>query len=201
MSERTRIRIGRLLILAGTLFLTYWFAVRADAWVFQSRMTRRLDAAASLRAASGDRAHESRGDAADMAGLIGRIEIPRLRLSALVLEGTAERTLRRGVGHVERTALPGESGNVGLAAHRDTYFGKLAGVSNGDLIVIRTPEGSFTYRVDSTLVVPPDRGDLLEEGGQATLTLVTCYPFHWIGPAPQRFVVRARRVESPSPQS
>jgi sortase A len=201
MSERTRIRIGRLLIVAGTLFLTYWFAVRADAWVFQSRMTRRLDAAASLRAASGDRAHESRGADADMAGLIGRIEIPRLRLSALVLEGTAERTLRRGVGHVERTALPGESGNVGLAAHRDTYFGKLAGVSNGDLILIRTSEGSFTYQVESTLVVLPDRGDLLEEGGPATLTLVTCYPFHWIGPAPQRFVVRARRVESPSPQS
>lgn len=201
MSERTRIRIGRLLIVAGTLFLTYWFAVRADAWVFQNRMTRRLDAAESPRPAADDRTHESRGDDADMAGLIGRIEIPRLRLSSLVLEGTAERTLRRGVGHVECTALPGESGNVGLAAHRDTYFGKLARVSNGDLILIRTPEGSFTYRVDSTLIVLPDRGDLLDEGGPATLTLVTCYPFHWIGPAPRRFVVRARRVESPSSQS
>src|SRR5688572_617414 len=112
MSDVTRIRIGRLLVLSGILFLTYWVGVQADAWLFQRRMSRQLDEQADAKRKVG---HD---------GLIGRIEIPSLGLSAVVLEGTAERTLRRGVGHVERTAFPGEHGNVALAAHRDTYFGK-----------------------------------------------------------------------------
>ena len=182
MSDRTRVRIGRLLMLAGILFLTYWIGVHADAWLFQRAMSKKLDK------------HSARkiGDN----GLIGRIEIPSLGLSALVLEGTKERTLRRGVGHVERTAFPGEHGNVALAAHRDTYFGKLGRLENGDLILIRTPDATYSYQVEKTLIVPPTRADLLNEVGKPVLTLVTCYPFRWIGPAPKRFVVRARQIES-----
>ena len=185
MSERTRIRIGRLLVLAGILFLTYWIGVHADAWLFQRSMSKRLDK---------QTAESKRKVGAN--GLIGRIEIPSLGLSAVVLEGTGERTLQRGVGHVERTAFPGERGNVALAAHRDTYFGKLGGLENGDMILIRTSEGTYAYQVEKTLIVPPTRGDLLNQMREPTLTLVTCYPFRWIGPAPKRFVVRARQVES-----
>lgn len=193
MSERTRVKIGRVMMLAGTVLLTLWLVVRADAWIYEKNASREFDASQS-RTDAGQRPQEPR--TASDEDLIGRIEIPSLGLTALVLEGTGERTLSRGVGHVERTALPGERGNVGLAAHRDTYFGKLGEVSTGDLITIRTIEGTFTYQVDSTLIVTPERGDLLDPLDHSTLTLVTCYPFHWVGPAPKRFVVRAKRVDT-----
>ena len=195
MSQRLRVVLGHLLVAAGTGMLVFWLAVRVDAWMYARRIERILDDGSPRAASAGD-GRRAGGGAVDTTGLIGRIEIPRLRLSALILEGTSGPALQRGVGHVRHTALPGESDNVGLAGHRDTYFGKLAGVSSGDLILIRTPARTFAYRVDSTLIVTPDRGDLLEASGEATLTLVTCYPFHWIGPAPRRFVVRARPVET-----
>src|SRR5262249_36173363 len=91
-----------------------------------------------------------------------------------------------------RTPYPGEPGNVVLAGHRDTYFRDLKDVVTGDLIRITTPDGDYDYQVDSILVVEPDRGDLLGDTGQPSLTLVTCYPFYWVGPAPQRFIIRAR---------
>jgi sortase A len=126
--------------------------------------------------------------------VIGSLSIPRLGLSAPLVESTTERALLIGVGHVEGTRFPGESGNVGLAGHRDTHFRRLGNVHKGDRIVIHTPDGRFTYRVDSTFVVKPDRGDLLNSTGHPMLTLVTCYPFHWIGPAPKRFIVQADEV-------
>ena len=131
---------------------------------------------------------------AQSSGLVGRIEIPRVGLSAVIVEGTTASALRRGVGHVENTAFPGEAGNVALAGHRDTYFRKLREVSLGDGIRLTTPDGVFAYQVVSATVVPPERGDLVGAASQSVLTLVTCYPFEWIGPAPSRFVVRARPV-------
>ena len=195
MSQRAKTAIGYALVAVGTGLLVFWLAVQVDAWMYARRMDRILGEDSTPQAARSS-GHHGAVDAADTTGLIGRIEIPRLRLSALILEGTGGKALRRGVGHVRRTALPGEADNIGLAAHRDTYFGKLAHVSSGDLILIRTPARTFAYRVDSTLIVAPDRGDLLDGSGEETLTLVTCYPFHWIGPAPRRFVVRARPVDS-----
>ena len=127
--------------------------------------------------------------------VIGRLAIPRIGISVPVVESTTERALLLGVGHVEGTRFPGESDNVGLAGHRDTHFRKLGRVHKGDRIEVHTPDGEFTYRVDSTFVVTPDRGDLLNHTGLPMLTLVTCYPFHWIGPAPKRFIVRAREVD------
>jgi len=193
MSERTRIKIGRLMVLAGTVLLTLWLVVRADAWIYEKNASRESDALLS-RTDAGEHSLEPR--TASDEGLIGRIEIPTLGLTAPVLEGTGERALRRGVGHVKSTAFPGERGNVALAAHRDTYFGKLGEVSTGDLITIRTFDGTYTYKVDYTLIVTPERGDLLAPVENSTLTLVTCYPFNWVGPAPKRFVVRASRVDA-----
>jgi sortase A len=124
--------------------------------------------------------------------LIGRIEVPRLALRAVVVEGVEHRTLRRGVGHVPQTAMPGEDGNVALAGHRDTVFRALRQIRRGDVVRIVTPSGLFQYVVESTSVVDPARSDVLDPSGGQRLTLVTCYPFYFVGPAPGRFVVRAR---------
>jgi len=124
--------------------------------------------------------------------VIGRLAIARIGISAPLVESTTESALLLGVGHVTGTRFPGEADNVGLAGHRDTHFRNLSRVHKGDRIQVRTPDGDFTYRVDSTFVVTPDRGDLLNHTGRPMLTLVTCYPFHWIGPAPKRFIVGER---------
>lgn len=128
---------------------------------------------------------------------IGHLEIPRLGLRAAVVEGITARALLRGVGHVPNSAFPGEPENVSLAGHRDTHFKPLRKIQPGDQIRIDTPDGVFLYVVDSSFVVTPDRGDLMDPTGTATLTLITCYPFSWIGSAPERFVVRAHGLPAP----
>jgi sortase A len=127
--------------------------------------------------------------------LVGRIEIPRLDLSAIVFEGTSDGTLARGVGHLMGSAGPGEHGNLVLAGHRDTFFRELRGIRKGDEVTITAPGGEFQYQVASTAVVQPDQTEVLKSDGGATLTLITCYPFRYIGNAPERFVVRATKVE------
>jgi sortase A len=126
--------------------------------------------------------------------LLGRIDIPRIDVSSVILEGASGKVLRNSVGHIRGTALPGEAGNVALAGHRDSFFSGLREIERGDRITVTTPESTVVYRVDSTEVVAPTDVSLLEPTRDTTLTLVTCYPFHWIGPAPRRFVVRARAV-------
>ena len=133
--------------------------------------------------------------------LVGRIQIPRLKLSAIVLEGSDDQTLRLGVGRVPETAEPGSAGNVVLAAHRDTLFRPLRGIRPGDDISITTPKGTFRYTVDWTEVVNPENIEPLKSTPQPSLTLVTCYPFHYIGPAPQRFIVRARQASQPESEA
>jgi len=128
-------------------------------------------------------------------GTLGRIEIPRIGISAIIAEGTDDATLKRAVGHIPSTAQPGQGGNVGLAAHRDGLFRGLGGVRKNDLIRIVTPQGSFSYRVAYGIVAGPHRVDLLDSTAVRSLTLITCYPFHWIGHAPKRFVVRAVQFE------
>jgi sortase A len=131
-------------------------------------------------------------------GLIGRIEIPRLLLSAVVVEGVDKTTLRRAVGHIPGTALPGQSGNVGLAGHRDTFFRSLKDVRIKDEVQFSTLKGDFKYEVVSLRVVEPDNVGVLAPSGENVLTLVTCYPFYYVGPAPKRWIVRANQV---SPQA
>jgi sortase A len=125
---------------------------------------------------------------------IGAISIPRLALSAVVLHGSDAQTLRRGPGHVENSSLPGETGNVVIAGHRDSFFRPLRHVRVGDDIFVNTRQGRFHYRVTTVLVVDPQNISVLEPTVEATLTLITCYPFSVLGPAPDRFIVRATRV-------
>ena len=127
-------------------------------------------------------------------GLIGRLEIPRLLLSDVVAEGIGRTTLRRGVGHIPGTALPGHPGNVGLAGHRDTFFRSLKDVKIDDEVQFSTLAGNFKYEVESLRVVDPENVGVLAPSGHNVLTLVTCYPFYYVGPAPKRWIVRARQV-------
>jgi len=131
--------------------------------------------------------------------VVARIEVTRLRLSALAREGVDTRTLRAAAGHVPGSALPGELGNAAFAAHRDTFFRPLQGIRQGDEIAVTTPSGNFRYVVSGTRVVDPSDVSVLRASREATLTLVTCYPFDYIGSAPQRFIVSARLVQADAP--
>ena len=132
----------------------------------------------------------SRGD------LVGRLDIPRLGLSAIVLEGDDDGTLKLGVGHIPGTALPGPSGNMALAAHRDSFFRPLHEIRRADEIELTTALRTYRYRVSDVAIVRPDDVAVLRDTPRPSLTLVTCYPFWWVGNAPKRFVVHASRIES-----
>ena len=127
--------------------------------------------------------------------LLGRLDVPRIGLSAAVREGVGDATLDVAIGHIPGSALPGTDGNAALAAHRDTEFGTLRNIRVGDEIVFAGPAGASRYRVSWARVLPPYRTDVLKTTlGSAELTLVTCYPFGYVGRAPKRFVVRATKV-------
>lgn len=130
--------------------------------------------------------------------IIGRLDIPNLHLSVMVREGADAGTLRRAVGHIPGTALPGGPGNIGLAGHRDTFFRPLRDIRKDDAIELQTENGSYRYRVESTRIVGPRDMQVLASSNQETLTLVTCYPFYYVGSAPKRFIVRAALVSQMS---
>ena len=123
------------------------------------------------------------------------LRIPRLSIEAPVLEGTDETTLNRGVGHIEETAAPGADGNSGIAGHRDGFFRALKDIAPGDLIELETRTRTERYRVERTWIVDPEDVSVLDPTPAQSLTLVTCYPFYFIGSAPQRFIVRAARAD------
>jgi sortase A len=133
---------------------------------------------------------------------LGRIEIPRVGVSAPILEGVDDRTIRRAVGHFPESPLPPETGNVALAAHRTTLFYGLRHIRIGDTITLTTPEGAFRYAVERTWVVDPSDVSVLDPSSKRLLTLVTCYPFDYEGSAPKRFIVRARAlpIARPDPE-
>ena len=126
--------------------------------------------------------------------LLGRFEIPRLGLAAMVREGVDPVTLRRAVGHLPGTALPGQPGNFVLAAHRDGFFRELRFVQKGDEIRVRTRGGAFVYRVAALSVVEPSDIEPVESTEAAVCTLVTCFPFDYVGPAPRRYIIKAELV-------
>lgn len=216
LARRPRRRLHwleRLLWAVGLLGIGWFLAVQVESRIYQAREEAALesvlaggDAAPRRPVAGRDGAVPAGGglgggettssplDAPPPGSALGRIEIPRLGLSAIVADGIDNRTLRRAVGHIPATARPGEPGNVGLAAHRDRFFRDLRNVEEDDEIVITTPDGVFRYLVTWTQVVEPSAVEVLTRTTKPVLTLVTCYPFRYVGPAPQRFIVRARQV-------
>jgi len=200
MKPRTRDAwIESVLLGAGLVMLGCWAAATLSALAYQHAAGRIVDAwsgggwaAAEGTAAAGRTATGGRRLAG---GPLGRLEIPRLGLRVIVAEGTDARTLEHAVGHLAGSALPGEPGNVALVGHRDTYFRRLALARRGDRIDLVAPDGRHRYRVQDIAVVSPRRVDVLAPTPEPCLTLVTCYPFHVLGPAPRRFVVRAAAIE------
>lgn len=123
--------------------------------------------------------------------VMGRLEIPALKLSTPIVDNSDDDSLTLGAGHVRGTAMPGGLGNFVIAAHRDTYFRPLAGIQTGMKMRVVTADNTYTYVVDSTKIVLPEDVDVLDMGDVPQMTLITCYPFHYVGSAPKRFVVRA----------
>jgi sortase A len=206
-----RRRLETLLLLCGIVLLAFWAYASLEAALYQRFENRELDAILRSRGADSGPPeggpHTSTLDvpASTDAGAdfrrpnprpvpgsaIGRIEIPRLGVSTIVRAGSDARTLRLAVGHIPGTALPGDGGNVGLAGHRDTFFRRLRDIRPDDEIRLVTAGGVFTYRVARTDVVWPKDVWVLDDTGHPVLTLITCYPFSYVGTAPRRFIVRA----------
>lgn len=191
----------RLLLACAFSALGYCGFALVDRWTFQARETHRLEEmlrdrqAAKSNAVSPIATASANIPAPALAdGLIGRMAIPRLGLSVIVVEGTDASTLRRAAGHIAGTALPGRPGNVGVAGHRDTLFRPLRNIRENDVIRFTTLAGDYRYRVVSMSIVSPNDVGILNPGATQTLTLVTCYPFNYVGSAPERFIVTAARI-------
>src|SRR5688572_14026843 len=187
-------RLERLLMILGIVSLGYYGYVSAETALYQSIENRELDAILASGPPPPPRAARpaARRRMVPATGApMGRIEIPRLGVSAVIRAGSDARTLRLAVGYIPGTALPGDGGNIGLAAHRDTFFRRLRDIRTDDEIRLVTPEGTFAYTVERTDVVRPRDTWVLNQTPEPTLTLVTCYPFTYVGSAPQRFIVRA----------
>ena len=185
------------LLVAGLAGVDIWLWSHAVPALYQSWEDRQLDREeASPEANPGAAPAPSAGPSpAIPAGqLVGRLSIPRLHLRAIVREGAGESSLSLALGHIPHTALPGQIGNIGVAGHRDTIFRGLRGIRKNDLILIETRHGNFAYRVEGTEIVKPDDVAVLHPGHIPELTLVTCYPFYYVGSAPDRFIVKARQV-------
>jgi sortase A len=193
--------VERVFVMGGVVVMTWCVFILTDAYVVQrigretlDRETTSSSTSRSSRSSgsTGARSSPARGTP------LAELSIPRVGLSAVVLHGSDAHTLRLGLGHVENTPLPGESGNVAIAGHRDSFFRPLRKVQVGDDILLDTPEERVQYRVSSLRVVNSYEVSVIGPTKDATLTLVTCYPFWFIGQAPDRFVVRATRVEDPA---
>ena len=185
----------RFLLIAGVL------AIGSTAWTYTARYVwqtyegRRFDRSLAVRAVSQGFHTELPRPAVALQPVIGRIAIPRLGISAILKEGTGQRTLNLAVGHIPSTALPGQPGNVGVAAHRDNLFRGLKDVEKNDAITLTTLDNTYVYRVVSIKVVDPTDVSVLDASpDQKILTLVTCYPFYFVGHASKRFIVRALQI-------
>jgi sortase A len=179
-----------ILLISGTLALFYVAITLISSRIYQNNAMLILDKQIQVKEQRKEEQIKSTFKEGD---LVGRIDIPRIGVSVAVLQGTTSRTLRLGVGHISGTALPGERGNIGIAGHRDTYFRALKDIRKDDEIQLQTSTGIVRYVVDwNQITVPSDVG-VLAPTAESSLTLITCYPFYYIGAAPKRFIVHAHR--------
>jgi sortase A len=188
-------------LILGLLALAYCAKSLTQAWFYQRWAGQQIESQGShaLASEAGSAAEPQKtlsSSRLNEMSPIGRLEIPRIHISAVVAEGTSPRVLSRAVGHAVGTALPGQAGNVTLAAHRDTFFRHLGDIRSGDIIQVDEPGHAYKYQVRFTAVVGPKDTWVLEPTEKETLTLLTCYPFHFVGPAPDRFIIRARRISA-----
>jgi len=219
-NKRWMLKTERLLIVVAAILLTVFLGAllhrtvlsRAAIKMFergQKAEVKRVSVGGGLSAASPDfslwspkRIEEYKESlTTDFAPAIGILRIPKVDIEAPVLEGTDDLTLNRGVGRIDGTARPGESGNIGIAGHRDGFFRGLKDVSAGDKIELVTKEGTQTYIIDRIVIVERSDISVLAPRDRSTVTLVTCYPFYFVGSAPQRYIVQASLADSDRRQS
>jgi sortase A len=188
--------LSRALIAFGLALIVFYSVVTVHTWRYQRAAKTQVEDIISA-----DRPPAAREHVADVltapaiGALIGRVDIPRLKLSAAVAEGDDDKTLGKAVGHLPDTPLPWERrGNVALAAHRDGLFRRLEKIRLNDDIRVVTARGEFHYRVTKTHIVDPDDVWVIAPTDTPTLTLITCYPFSFVGNAPKRFIVKAALV-------
>jgi sortase A len=192
-THRLRTVFDRLLIAFGLACLLFYALAVAESTIYQRKAKAEIKARTSAHTLDTNIPEAARplleGE------LIGRVDIPRLRLSAAVAEGDDNATLGKAVGHLPDTPLPWQRrGNVGLAAHRDGLFRALKNIRMDDEVRVITPRGEYFYRVRNTRIVNPQDVWVLAPTSTPTVTLITCYPFSFIGHAPQRFIVQAELV-------
>jgi sortase A len=183
MSGRLMLWLERLLFAIGVACLGTYALVTLDARRYQAEQAAAFEAKGGLAAP----------ETVETGTLLGMLEVPRLKLSTPVVQGDDDLTLSKAVGHLPDTPLPWQKGNSAVAAHRDTLFRPLKDIAVGDKVVLRTPTGDLRYRVTHTSIVNPDDVWVLDPGPRDMLTLITCYPFYYVGHAPQRFIVHAER--------
>lgn len=175
---------------AGVLALAYCAIVIVKTNVLQSSESIQFNAAI----ASGRKLPPAVLSSAREGGVLGQLSIPRLELNVMVVEGVEQADLRYAVGHIPGTALPWERGNVGIAGHRDRFFRRLRLIHVGDTITLNTLAGFYEYRVIAMELVKPEDVQVLAPDRNDSMTLVTCFPFYYVGPAPKRFIIKAERL-------
>jgi len=194
---------GTTLLIGGLVAVGTWAWFLAEGRVYQAAQNESFERVLAPHAAL-DRPINNRPQADNLPYLdpriIGRLEIPRIALTVLVREGVDAASLRKAVGHLPSSSPLGESGNFVVLGHRDTFFRPLRDIALGDLVRMRTREGVIEYEVESVFVVEPDQALTMEVKTGSYATLITCFPFNFVGPSPRRFVVRARRRMEPHVQ-
>jgi len=186
--------LGSAVAAIGALILALAATAVFEGWFYQWSGHRQLNATPLF----GQRVHAA-GKESDTSVnprpargmLLAKLQVPRLNMSVVVLEGSDDATLKKGPGHIEETAFPGELGNVGIAGHRDTHFRPLRNIRINDKVIVTTKTSTIEYFIDSVDIIHPTDMEILDPTSGPTLTLVTCYPFEFIGNAPMRFIIRA----------
>jgi sortase A len=190
-------RVRSLLLVIGLVCVGYYAYTLANQQIYQSYENWAFDHRIAQPAKVSSSPIPAEGT------VIGRVSVDRLNLSAMVRQGVSAKTLSEAVGHVPSTALPGQAGNFAIAAHRDTLFRALKDIRIGDVVTFQSETGLYHYQVVATQIVKPtdvsvlraDGGGLIQQPGNL-LTMITCYPFYYVGSAPKRFIVEARLVNS-----
>lgn len=200
MKGRAALALEMLLVLAGVVALTSYGLLQFEQTRGQADLRAQFESAETspLPAELPGEApqEELEADLRASAGkALGRLTSERIGLDVMIAEGVDHKTLRRAAGRIPGTARLDSEGNIGIAAHRDTFFRPLRKIENGDVLEVETYQGRYRYRVDWTAVVDPSNVEFLEASSTSELTLVTCYPFYYVGPAPRRFIVRATRLD------
>lgn len=179
-----------LLTLAGLVLILYVATQYAWMYIEQQRFSHELQEQTPVNQSNDAPRPKTRGEA------LARLLIPKIHLDVAVVEGTSRKALLTGPGHLINTAMPGDKGNVVLAGHRDTFFRHLGDLARGDSITIDREGKQYRYEVTGTEIVEPSATEVLRSSSASRLTLITCYPFHYLGPAPKRFIVFAQLANS-----